>query len=181
MTPWTSLGTEVGGTTRRPVERRAVPWPAAALASADDVATHIASGGVVVDSREAPRYRGEVEPIDAVAGHIPGAINLPFTDNLVDGRMRPADEQRRRFDEVAADPQAMAAGAIVQTPSAKGDGTTYPSPASPVRFPGTDDGPKGPSPSPGQHTADVLKNYGYDDDAISALMQAGIVRKDLAS
>ena len=37
---------------------------------------------VVVDSREAVRYRGESEPIDPVAGHIPGAVNFPFADNV---------------------------------------------------------------------------------------------------
>ncbi|MFN7056864.1 CaiB/BaiF CoA transferase family protein [Hyphomonas sp.] len=77
--------------------------------------------------------------------------------------------------EVAADPQAHAAGAIVQTPSAKGDGTTYPSPASPVRFPGADDGPKGPSPTPGQHTRDVLRALGRTEADIDALYTAGVV------
>ena len=47
--------------------------------------------------------------------------------------------------EVAADPQVKAAGAITQVPSASGDGSSFASPASPVRFPGADDGPKGPS------------------------------------
>ncbi len=65
--------------------------------------------------------------------------------------------------EVARDPQAFAAGAIVQTPSAKGDGSSYASPASPVRFPGADDGPKGPSPSPGQHTRAVLSGMGRSE------------------
>ncbi len=77
--------------------------------------------------------------------------------------------------EVAKDPQAFAAGAIVQTPSAKGDGTTYASPASPVRFPGADDGPKGPSPTPGQHTAEVLASLGHSEAGIKALFASGIV------
>ncbi|MFN3911031.1 MAG: CoA transferase, partial [Hyphomonas sp.] len=77
--------------------------------------------------------------------------------------------------DVAQDPQALAAGAIVQTPSAKGDGTTYASPASPVRFPGADDGPKGPSPAPGQHTAEVLAALGRSESEIKALFEAGIV------
>lgn len=77
--------------------------------------------------------------------------------------------------DVAKDPQAFAAGAIVQTPSAKGDGSTYASPASPVRFPGADDGPKGPSPTPGQHTAEVLASLGRTDAEIKALFEAGIV------
>lgn len=77
--------------------------------------------------------------------------------------------------EVAADPQAHAAGAIVQTPSAKGDGSTYASPASPVRFPGADDGPKGPSPAPGQHTRDILAGLGRSTEEIEALYKSGIV------
>ncbi len=77
--------------------------------------------------------------------------------------------------EVAADPQAHAAGAIVQTPSAKGDGSTYASPASPVRFPGADDGPKGPSPAPGQHTRDILAGLGRSAEEIEALYKSGIV------
>ena len=77
--------------------------------------------------------------------------------------------------EVAADPQAHASGAIVQTPSAKGDGTTYASPASPVRFPGADDGPKGPSPSPGEHTEAVLRALGRSDADIRALYEGGVV------
>lgn len=77
--------------------------------------------------------------------------------------------------EVAADPQAHAAGAIVQTPSSKGDGSTYASPASPVRFPGADDGPKGPSPAPGEHTRAVLAALGRCDADIETLYKSGIV------
>jgi len=77
--------------------------------------------------------------------------------------------------DVSTDPQAFAAGAIVQTPSARGDGSSYASPASPVRFPGADDGPKGPSPAPGQHTADVLASLGRSEADIAALFATGVV------
>lgn len=54
---------------------------------------------VLVDVRAAERYRGEVEPIDAVAGHIPGAVNRPSTANLdADGRFRPAVVAERFAD-----------------------------------------------------------------------------------
>lgn len=53
---------------------------------------------VVVDARAAPRYRGDTEPLDRVGGHIPGALNRPFADNLAaDGRFRPADELKQDF------------------------------------------------------------------------------------
>ncbi len=77
--------------------------------------------------------------------------------------------------EVAADPQVAAAGAITQVPSANGDGSTFSSPASPIRFPGTDDGPKGPSPKVGEHSEQVLTQLGYKPDEISRLFETGVI------
>lgn len=78
--------------------------------------------------------------------------------------------------EVAADPQVEAAGGITQVPSASGDGSTFSSPASPIRFPGADDGPSGPSPRKGEHSRDVLSSIGYDEAKIDALFEASVVR-----
>ena len=77
--------------------------------------------------------------------------------------------------EVAADPQVMAAGGITEVPSASGDGSSFKSPASPIRFPGTDDGPKGPSPQPGQHSRSVLEQIGYSDAEITDLLAKKII------
>jgi thiosulfate/3-mercaptopyruvate sulfurtransferase len=64
----------------------------------DHVALHAAPAPLLIDARAAPRYRGDVEPLDPVAGHVPGALNRPFTDNLVaDGRFKSAAELKRDF------------------------------------------------------------------------------------
>jgi thiosulfate/3-mercaptopyruvate sulfurtransferase len=63
-----------------------------------DVEEVQARKAVLLDARAPERYRGEVEPIDPVAGHIPGALNMPFGELAPGGRFRPPEELRARFE-----------------------------------------------------------------------------------
>ena len=59
---------------------------------------------LVMDVRTPERYRGEIEPIDPVAGHIPGAISAPYQDNLEpDGVMKPTETLRTRYEALLGD------------------------------------------------------------------------------
>ena len=78
------------------------------IASTAVVAARMATqGGALIDARAPERFRGEIEPIDRVAGHIPGAINRPYVDNLrADGRFKPAAILREEFAELLGDTPA---------------------------------------------------------------------------
>jgi thiosulfate/3-mercaptopyruvate sulfurtransferase len=70
--------------------------------------------GVLLDARAGERYRGEVEPVDPRAGHIPGAISAPTTGNLTDdGAFLLADELKARFAQLGAQPVAVYCGSGV--------------------------------------------------------------------
>ncbi|GLU88730.1 sulfurtransferase [Agromyces sp. NBRC 114283] len=69
-----------------------------------DAAAALPEHGVLLDARAAERYRGEVEPIDPAAGHIPGARSAPSAGNLdADGRFLPPEALRERFAALGAD------------------------------------------------------------------------------
>ncbi|MFE9500328.1 sulfurtransferase [Streptomyces collinus] len=81
-----------------PAEGDFEPVPAAAGLLDADAAAALARSGVLLDARAGERYRGEVEPIDRVGGHIPGAVSAPTTENVgPDGRFLPAADLRDRF------------------------------------------------------------------------------------
>jgi thiosulfate/3-mercaptopyruvate sulfurtransferase len=64
-------------------------------------AAELATTGILLDARAPARYRGETEPIDKVAGHIPGALSAPTAENVTSaGLFRPADELRARFSDL---------------------------------------------------------------------------------
>jgi thiosulfate/3-mercaptopyruvate sulfurtransferase len=69
------------------------------LVTVQDMVQRMIQGRPIIDARGAPRYRGEVEPLDPVAGHIPGALNRVFTSNLdANGFFKPAATLRAEFE-----------------------------------------------------------------------------------
>ena len=77
----------------------------AAIAGFDEVeALRNDASRRLVDARAAPRFRGEIEPLDPVAGHVPGAINRPFADNLdPGGRFKSPDALRTEWSRLLGD------------------------------------------------------------------------------
>ncbi|MDY7100487.1 MAG: sulfurtransferase [Actinomycetota bacterium] len=89
---------EKGPVEREPAEFTATPFPPIRLALANDVADAVdADGAVVLDARAPERYRGDIEPIDPRAGHVPGALNAHFEENFRDGRFKTREELRKHY------------------------------------------------------------------------------------
>lgn len=95
---WVSLGlqTETMVARRMPTSYPGT-FDMSRLVDADAVADHVRNGGFLLDARAAERFRGEDEPIDRVAGHVPGAINRPFQENLQGGRFKSAMELAEEY------------------------------------------------------------------------------------
>ena len=95
---WTALGLPVSSAPRTPTTShyRAV-FDLSRLYDANAVAAHLADGGLLVDARAAARFRGDEEPLDRLAGHVPGAVNRPYAINLVDGRFKPPVQLAEEF------------------------------------------------------------------------------------
>ena len=71
--------------------------------STPTAAARLATDGVLIDVRVPERFRGEVEPVDPIAGHIPGAVNLPTTGNVgPDGRFLDGETLATRFESLGA-------------------------------------------------------------------------------
>ena len=86
-----------------PAEGDFEPAPGGAGLLDADGAAALARAGVLFDARAGERYRGEVEPIDRVGGHIPGAVSAPTNENVgADGRFLPAEELAERFKALGA-------------------------------------------------------------------------------
>ncbi|MDK1327240.1 sulfurtransferase [Arthrobacter sp. zg-Y1143] len=81
-------------------------WGNMPVAGLEDV-EGLAAAGTLIDARAPERYRGDTEPVDPRAGHIPGAVNRPSTDNLApDGTFRSPVELRSAFEALGVRPEA---------------------------------------------------------------------------
>ena len=102
---WQAAGLPVTAQVTEPARGDFTARPDACLVvEADQLGRRLAEPGLtLIDARALPRFRGEVEPLDPVAGHIPGARCAPFTDNLgADGRFLPPEQLRQRFENLLA-------------------------------------------------------------------------------
>jgi thiosulfate/3-mercaptopyruvate sulfurtransferase len=98
-------------TAATPAARNATYTPSQPIrtASAEEIVRHLGDKSLtIVDARAAERYRGDIEPMDPVAGHIPGAINRPYSLNLTaQGTFKTAAQLRGEFDAMLAESTPM--------------------------------------------------------------------------
>jgi thiosulfate/3-mercaptopyruvate sulfurtransferase len=99
-------------------------------------AAALARSGVLLDARAPARYRGQTEPVDPVAGHIPGALSAPTAENVMaDGRFRPVADLRSRFANLgikaAVDNGSGSANPGAGDPGAANPGAANPGAANP--------------------------------------------------
>ena len=97
---WTQLGLPVDAHVPQPatVAYATDGFDGARLLDAADVQGRLEAGDLLLDARATPRFRGEVEPLDRIAGHVPGARSRPYAENLADGRFKSPDALRREFE-----------------------------------------------------------------------------------
>ncbi|MBC7655680.1 MAG: sulfurtransferase, partial [Frankiaceae bacterium] len=102
---WTALGLPVTTQVTTPARGHYdASFDARTIVSTVQVSGALASGRVcLLDARAGERFRGEVEPLDRAAGHIPGARNRPYSENMADGRLRSPGELKAAFNAVTGD------------------------------------------------------------------------------
>lgn len=103
---WLAAGGAVdsGAASERPAGDFALRAALARTVGTTDIARRLGDRDMtVIDARAAARFRGETEPLDPVAGHIPGALNRPFATNIgPDGLFKPAAQLRAEFEHLLA-------------------------------------------------------------------------------
>lgn len=105
LAAWRAAGQPLSTEEPAPGEGDFVPKPGAMPVVDAEGAAALARRGILFDARAAERYRGEVEPIDPVAGHIPGAVSAPTTANAApDGTFLPAADLAARFAALGVAP-----------------------------------------------------------------------------
>lgn len=107
LAAWKAAGLPLETKEPAPAQGTFTPVPGSVPVLTADDAAALARRGVLLDARAAERYRGDVEPIDPVAGHIPGAVCAPTTDNTAeDGSLLPPEVLANRFAALGAVPGA---------------------------------------------------------------------------
>jgi thiosulfate/3-mercaptopyruvate sulfurtransferase len=102
---WRAAGGELATGAEMPVPGDVVLSPGHMPTVGIDGVAEVPRRGLLLDARAAERFRGDSEPVDPVAGHIPGAVSAPTAENLTaDGRFRPAHELEDRFRGLGASP-----------------------------------------------------------------------------
>ena len=106
LAAWRALGLPEDDQPAHPTRR--TPYPAGfdlrAIVSSDEVLARLGDApGWLLDARAAERFRGDVEPIDPVAGHVPGAVNRPFVQQLENGRFKAPAALRQALAPLVGD------------------------------------------------------------------------------
>jgi thiosulfate/3-mercaptopyruvate sulfurtransferase len=99
---WTALGLPVDSHVPTPASTKypAVEFDTSRLLDAEQVQARLAAGDLLLDARGPIRFRGEDEPIDRVAGHVPGARNRPYTENLAEARFKSPVQLAQEFRDL---------------------------------------------------------------------------------
>jgi thiosulfate/3-mercaptopyruvate sulfurtransferase len=107
LAAWIAAGGAVTGGAEAPAHGDFTARPGAMATLDAESAAALAAGGVLLDARARERFRGDVEPMDPVGGHIPGARNLPMADTLLaTGRFATPERLRAAFSEAGVDGDA---------------------------------------------------------------------------